>query len=469
MIIMKNGTRIKRTVKQITALVCAAAAAISFSACGKKQDNANDGGVTDVKVWTQEAGSKAFMTNLVNEWNSKEGKEKGIRIVYEVLTGNAEQQIDVALQSKTAADIITASNLEKRVGMDYLQAIDELDGGQEYIDTFKGEGDRWKIDGHYYTVPSASIVGGLLYNKDMFKKAGIVDENGEPTPPKTYAELREYAARLTNAEQKEYGIIYPGKSLGTWYPFEMEWSLMGSTGTDGFDPKTNQYDYSGLEPIMQTIIDIKNDGSCYPGTEAIDADPARAKFAEGNIGMKYGISWDVAVLTDQFPAKCDWGVAPMPVENEAQRYKQKMEIWNGYSIVKGDGSKDMNKIFEVYKWLCGEEVSKKRYEAGLSLPWDSEIIENADDKNAPEQWRQFAELMKISTTAPLAVKIDTTGATSIQETFMSEVWNGTADNIHKVVSDWTKDCNDGIKVYKDNNPDYDYSTVDNSGFDPSYK
>lgn len=39
--------------------------------------------------------------------------------------------------------------------------------------------------------------------------------------------------------------------------------------------------------------------------------------------MKMAISWDVGVLNDQFPAKCDWGVCDLPVMDEsATRYKE---------------------------------------------------------------------------------------------------------------------------------------------------
>ncbi|UKI35906.1 MAG: hypothetical protein L6V93_17925 [Clostridiales bacterium] len=59
---------------------------------------------------------------------------------------------------------------------------------------------------------------------------------------------------------------------------------------------------------MEAIMQIKSDGSYYPGAEGIDNDPARARFAEGNIGMKIGYSWDVGVLNDQFPCKNATGV-----------------------------------------------------------------------------------------------------------------------------------------------------------------
>ncbi|MBR6849880.1 MAG: extracellular solute-binding protein, partial [Lachnospiraceae bacterium] len=66
-------------------------------------------------------------------------------------------------------------------------------------------------NGKTYTVPITAGPQGLLYNKDLFKAAGLVDENGEPTPPETFDELVEYAKILTDVGKKQYGIILPLK------------------------------------------------------------------------------------------------------------------------------------------------------------------------------------------------------------------------------------------------------------------
>ena len=457
-----------KNVKKVTALFCAAAVAASAAGCSTKKAGGSD--VTEVKIWSQANGDKILTNELIDEWNKTTGKEKGIKIVYEVLTGNADQQIDVALQSGKAADIITGSNLEKRAGMGYLQAIDELEGGNEFLEKYKGEQalEQFKYNGHYYTVLSGTVICGLLYNKDMFKAAGIVDENGEAKPPKTYAEMREYAKKLTNTKKRQYGFIFPGKSTGTYWSFEVQWPMMASVGHDGFDINTGKYDYSGMAPILQTIMDMKNDGSCYPGIESIDADPARARFAEGNVGMKFGMHWDVSVLTEQFPAKCDWGVAPVPVIDENHRYKQKKEVWGGAAMPKISKDKDADKIFTVYKWYMGEEFKRKLYENGIEIPWNEDIIKGAKvKKSVAPQWAEFAKLSAISATPPIACKTDTTEATPISELFLKDVWNGGDKNIDKLLKSWTDTLNKGMETYKERNPDYDYSQFDNSHFNPS--
>ena len=58
----------------------------------------------------------------------------------------------------------------------------------------------------------------------------------------------------------------------------------------------------------------------------IDNDPARARFAEGNIGMKISVSWDSGVFKEQFVPEFDWSVAPIPTYSKDEKYKQFMML-----------------------------------------------------------------------------------------------------------------------------------------------
>ena len=55
-----------------------------------------------------------------------------------------------------------------------------------------------------------------------------------------------------------------------------------------------------------------DNNSTFPGTASMKIDPIRTQFAEGNIGFHGNASQEVGVLTKQFPAKMEWGVAELP-------------------------------------------------------------------------------------------------------------------------------------------------------------
>jgi multiple sugar transport system permease protein len=56
-------------------------------------------------------------------------------------------------------------------------------------------------NGKLYGIPIATDNRALYYNKDMLIRAGYVNEKNEAVPPKSWAELREYAKKLSVYEE----------------------------------------------------------------------------------------------------------------------------------------------------------------------------------------------------------------------------------------------------------------------------
>lgn len=270
----------------------------ALSGCGKKE-TASGGGVDTITLWTNNSHSKSVVQVLVNEWNDTTGKEKGIKIDYVVKGDDYSNQLALAENADNLPDIFlqggaTMAESGKIVAIsDYEESSEFL---EKYADDVLKEKNRGFKDGKIYTVPREMVTYGLVYNKDMFKEAGIVDENGEAKPPQTYAELVEDAKKLTDPAKKQYGIVFPVK-WGGWTTTDIVYPAFVSTGKNsGYDSKTGTFDYSGIAPIMKAIIQIKHDGSYYPGAERLDNDPARAQFSEGRVGMKFSGSYDVGVF-----------------------------------------------------------------------------------------------------------------------------------------------------------------------------
>ena len=422
----------------------------------KKDEGKSD--VTTVTMWTGDGGSKAVMTEMVNEFNNTIGKEEGIKLEYIVKEGNLKEQIDLALTTEQAPDLFITSGIDKYSINGDIAAIEDMPGGEEFLKRYEGSliPEKHTYRDKTYCLPFSTNTYGLIYNKDMFKKAGIVDKKGNAKPPETYDELRKAAKKLTNKSKKEFGIILPLK-WSSWIYQELSPTTMGSYGRGYYNPLTGKYEFDVMKKPLETIMGIKKDESFYPGAENIDNDTARARFAEGGIGMKFAVSWDVGVLNDQFPAKCDWGVAPLPVEDKDNKYLQLSSqsfgpYINAYSVK----SKDAEKIMTVYKWYHSDELLVKLYQAGAYIPWDYDIIKDVKVENPKKGWVEFASLNEISVVEPTAVKTDITGNPNFSNVFTNDIWTEKA-SIDASLKKIEKIMNDGIAKYKENNPDYDSS------------
>ena len=441
--------------------MCVAMIVTMFAACGN--DDSKGGDLIKVDVWSHNSHSKGVVTELIANWNQTKGKDLGVEIVYTVKEGNIQQAVEMAFASDQEPDFFSSCPIEKFSSADYIVPINTLPGGEEFIQQYKDKGiDMTRsafsnLKGDVYCVPAGVITFGLVYNKDMFKKYGIVDENGEPTPPETFEEVREYAKKMTDPKSQDYGIILPMK----WSSFvgvDVEQLAMGSTGMLAYNPVKGEYDFSGFKPIYEMYLGIQADGSYFPGPEALDNDTARAYFAERNIGMKFAGSYDVGVFNSQFPAKCDWGVAPYPVANKGERYKQYMMAGGEYAISKQAVEKlGEEKAFEIFKFLHSEECSRALYQKGMAMPYDFSIVEDVEVDEGLKGWKEFTQLTEISTPCYNLAKTDLTGEKSSKDVFMEELWTGKKD-VDTVISELNEKYNKAMKSFYDNNPSIDFNS-----------
>ncbi len=405
-------------------------------------------GVTVVKVWTNTAHTKDVVTELVDRFNSTVGKEKNIRIEYTVHGGDYQKVLDIAQQTGDMPDLFyPISGIQDASKKNMVTALDDMPGGSEFIKDYEGSLRKGVniIDGKTYTVPYNLTTVGILYNKDLFKKNGIVDENGEAKAPTTWDEVAEYAKICTNPSKKVYGIAFPLR-WGGYLNWDLLHPWFASLGTEGYDYEAGNYDYTKLKPAFDWFMRIKNDGSAFFGAEGLDNDPARAQFAAGNVAMKLGVSWDVGVLNDQFPAEIDWGVAPVPSLTGTPEYKQfcTSDVALAVSSKVEDSKKEA--VMEVYKWFHEDDFLLKMYKEGKLIPVDGSIIEGIElGEDAPKGWKEFCQMADISVALPLVPSVAVEG--DALSTVMMNMWIGEV-SVDAGLTDITKRMNEALEKEK---------------------
>jgi len=447
---------LKSKTQKIIAVISAAIMMFSFTGCSKKTSD----GVKEVKLWMNTGHSKAFWEEKVNQFNISEGTELGVKLILESKTDSSyDQQIEIALQSGELPELFFAGYASNLVDKGAVLSLDQLPGMEETIAKYEPYMQEiiHKVKGKVYALTFGITTRGLIYNKDMFKAAGIVDENGEAKPPKTYDELREAAKKLTNKSKNQYGIMFPVK-WGAWVESDITSLAYSSSGRDAYDPVSGTYDYSVYEAELALIKGLKEDGSVFPGAEGLDNDPARAKFAEGNVGMKISYSFDVGVFSTQFPTKMDWGVAPLPVKDADNCYNQhsycSQTMYVNKNCIEKLGADTTSKI---YQYLYSDKMIAELYKEGLEIPVIWDIVKDIELKDAANGWKEFSEMAGKSVIPALKMPAKLNGVElSMQMIAVDEVWTKGTDP-KAMLDELTKASNDGIKQYQSEKPDLDYS------------
>ena len=387
----------------------------------------NESNLIKVRVWSADGQNKLLMTKKVDEFNETIGKEKGIKIEYRVIRDDIDNKIAKKVKKGDVPELFGGGGtlIGLRETGDVIP-INALPGGSEFLRArvpelivpITEDGKERNV----YSFGIRKITGRLIYNKDLFKKAGIVDENGEPTPPETWDEFIEYAKRIHEYDSTKFGVAFP-MAEPSIIGYGLSRAVSESLGAKyEKDEANNRIRCLGPELAVDILRRVKKDGSCFPGAQTLNNDTLRHQFAQGNIGMFFACSWDVGVLTEQFPAKCNWGVAPYPTLEKGVRYKES-EFINGTMSIGVSALKSEKKakaVMEVFKWLYSEEMLLEHYESEQWILVDENIRKKADESKMSEQWLAFCKNLKVAEAPEERISLKN----GMSNTLLIDAWAG---------------------------------------------
>ncbi|HBF39221.1 MAG TPA: hypothetical protein DDW50_18120 [Firmicutes bacterium] len=327
-------------------------------------------------IWTHQRHMADLIKELMNDFNHTIGRQKGIKLSMRVLGDDSWPMFHQAQKAGNGPDLYSSGYITKYP--DNFEA-----GAQTWFDDFP-DFRRWKAQwpswywvegmttyqGHVYSIPAQVFNSRLIYNRDLFRAAGL-----DPThPPRSYQALKDAAQRISKLGHGQYyGFAYCGAE--SW---PMEWMPSQWAEANGesayWDWKQGRWAMEGYSRIFQLLLDLKKEGSMFPGTEVLTNDALRAQFAEGKIGMYMGEFWDVGVFNAQFPAKCDWGIGPIPTYDGKFHGKPRAMILSGMWNINGQSQHKLE-AWEVVKWFNQYEVRALMYERGKCIDPDPIVVE----------------------------------------------------------------------------------------------
>lgn len=143
---------------------------------------------------------KAFAVTRANEWNTLHPDMKVKWVEYD--WGARTEKIVSALSNGRLPDIIVVDtqSIPDFANMGVIKAISDLDASYvaKWKKLFVPEAfDLGYYEGKYYGFSTyVDIATFLAYNTEQVRKAGLVDEEGDATPPRTWDELISYCKKI---------------------------------------------------------------------------------------------------------------------------------------------------------------------------------------------------------------------------------------------------------------------------------
>ncbi|WP_084959210.1 extracellular solute-binding protein [Thermoactinospora rubra] len=194
--------------------------------------------------------------------------------------------------------------IEAGQAADITPYLDEIDTFEDYNQSIE----IFKKDGKVYGLPTDGYGMGLVYNKDVFAKAGLDPAN----PPKTWAEVQAAAKQIAALGPGYVGFgEYSGGNTGGWHFTASLYARGGDILTP--DGKKAAFNSPEGKAVLQNLKDMRwRDNSM--GSRLYNEWPALMKaMAGGKMGMMLGAPDVLIALRNDFQAKFDnYAVTAVP-------------------------------------------------------------------------------------------------------------------------------------------------------------
>ncbi|AEE17341.1 ABC transporter substrate-binding protein [Treponema brennaborense] len=217
--------------------------------------------------------------------------------------------------------VVTAPPFNSDLGKFYEPMGSFADLNQKY--DFLESAQQYYFDGIVYGVPINANAGGLLYNKQVFKKAGITEF------PTTSDEFYACLAKIKkNTAAIPFFMNYPSK----WTLTQWEGGRLAYAGDPDWGNKMIHMDapFSKGMPhyeLYKVMYEVVKRGLCEQDLLTSDWEKSKQDFVDGKIGVMNLGSWAISQFRD-IAAKSGYdpdavvGYMPYPVSHDGVVYAE---------------------------------------------------------------------------------------------------------------------------------------------------
>ncbi len=358
--------------RSMIAVVAALAVAGSITGCGGGGDTPGETGTTEgagatgeITVWfSNNEQEVAWGKSITDKWNAEHADQKVT--AQEIPAGSSsEEAITAAITAGTAPCLVynispaAAPQWERQGGLVNLAT---LEGGEDYLKERGGdliEGYRGQDNG-LFQVPWKSNPVMVMYNKEIFTKAGIDPENPDMD---TYEKFVDGSKKLVEAGGAK-AAIWPAPTsefFQSWFDFYP--TYLAQTGGTNFveDGKATFNDDNG-KAAMEFFQTLYNDGLSPKEKSNDDA------MGTGAAAMQMAGPWAIA----SYKGNIDYGFMPIPTK-EGKAPEDIYTFADAKNISMFTSCTNTGTAWEFLKYTTSEESDGALLDATGQMPMRQDL------------------------------------------------------------------------------------------------
>ena len=332
-------------------------------------------GVTPVlaetmSLWSREDNADQ-LRGLIDAWNETHKDQIELTLLS---YGEMLSKLGLALAAGTAPDLaaIDGSRVPKFSSAGQLLDITDQAQALPYFDHFiKGDievATYPKVGGRLYGIPFFLDAAVLMWNKDLFRRAGLDPEK----PPANRAEMKQMIEKITALGDDIYGFYFSGACAGciSFTGIPQIWA----SGGDVFNEDSSAMTFD--DPEVKELLEFYHwmwTNEHVPASASADmAADFSTLFRAGKIGMQGMNAMSLTLIKNDHP-DLDFGISYLPGREGGA------SSWVGgdtISITKDAKHPDL--AWEFLEWLSSEEVQVKYYIGLNALPLRTDLFDHPD-------------------------------------------------------------------------------------------
>lgn len=268
-------------------------------------------------------------------------KYPALEVQFEALR-DYDKNIKIRLASGETPDVLLIPSIPNSDLSKFFVPLGDLGlPGEVYFDDFK------VYQGSTYGIPSGVAVTGVLYNKRVFEKAGILEI------PRTLDAFYAISDMI-----KRKGIVPLASNFKDRWPLQV-WSndvpvLLAGSGKVKTDLALSDEPFQADGPHAQAMSIIKNlyeRGYTEPNLNDTNWEKSKRDIAEGRVAMMLTGNWAIPQIIENGAKSEDLGFFPFPAD---QSGRLKVTLYPDRYYAVGKNSKHPAAAKAFIKWMLEE-------------------------------------------------------------------------------------------------------------------
>lgn len=428
--------------RSMAAGAAAAAVALVLSGCSGNSDagSASGGDGKSLTVWLmQDTLTEASQKAVVDQFQAQTGSQVKVEIQQ---WDNINTKLTTALATDNPPDVVEIGNTDVPLFAangalaDLTSDKKDLEGSNTWLKGLEGPA---TVAGKLYAAPFYAGTRSVIYNKDMWAKAGVT------TAPTSYTELIADLDKIkaTNSAADFSAFYLPGTY---WYnAISFLYDAGGALAQQSGGSWKGQLETSASQQGLQ---DFKNFENAYSTTASrtapMDTPNPTDLFATGKTATVMG-NGNALKTIEQSNPKLVGHIGSFPFPSKADPGKNMPNFLGGSDIAIATKSKNPKLALQFIKFITSDDTQVKQIaEASGHVPVSDQLIEQVV-KTLPDEMKSFYESAKLSISTPATPGWATIESDASVTDFFSQIAAGTKTP-QQAGADFDKHLNDALNA-----------------------